>query len=334
MNGKRWGALGIASFLFIFSLFTSFIPEREQPEDNLSTFLNEFGEGFSETVIEEGTGMTTKKIVVLNVDGVIQDTGEDALFAEGYHHREFLAMLDEAAEDDNVKGILLRVNSPGGGVMESAEIHEKIVEIKEEYNKAVYVSMGSLAASGGYYISAPATKIVAAPETLTGSLGVIMQSINFSEFANELGVKFETIKSGKYKDIMSSSREMTEDERKILQELVDESYEGFVDVIANGRNMTEDEVKKIADGRIYSGSQAKELNLVDELGFFDDALITMKEDLDLKNAKVVEYESSMGLNSLFKMSATKIFSGEFELISMYKMATNPNTSRLMYLYTE
>src|SRR5690625_7257568 len=123
-------------------------------------------------------------------------------------------MLDQSGIDESVDGIILKVNTPGGGVVESAEIHDKVVEIRKETEKPIYVSMGNTAASGGYYVSAPADKIVAHPATLTGSIGVIMESINFAELADQVGIDFKTIKSGEFKDIMSSSREMTRSEER------------------------------------------------------------------------------------------------------------------------
>lgn len=333
VSGKRWAALGIATALFVFSVIISFTTSFGNKEANIS---DSWLDGpFSEDIIEEG--IMTEKIAVLEVNGIIQDTGEDvtSLFESvGYQHQKFLQMIEKAGEDNTVKGILLRVNSPGGGVVESAEIHKKLTEVKEKYNKPIYVSMGSIAASGGYYISMAANKIYATPDTLTGSLGVIIQGFNFSELAEKYGVKIETIKSGPYKDIMSSTREMTEEERKIMQTLVDNAYEGFVDVIANGRNLSEVEVRKLADGRIYDGRQAKELNLVDDLAYFDDVIEQMKKDLKLDDPQVIKYRTSVGLDSLFKMSASKIFAKEIETTLLYKFISQPNSPRLMYLYAK
>jgi len=333
VNGKRWAALGIAAALFVFSIVISFTTSFVNSEAKISDSW--FNGTFSEEIIEEG--MPTEKIVVLEVNGVIQDTGEDVTsFFEsvGYQHQKFLQMIEEAGEDDTVKGIILRVNSPGGGVVESAEIHKKLTELKEKYDKPIYVSMGTVAASGGYYISTPATKIFAAPDTLTGSLGVIIQGINYSELAEKYGVKFETIKSGPYKDIMSPTREISEEEREILQSMVDNAYEGFVDVIANGRNMSEAEVREIADGRIYDGRQAKELNLVDDLAYFDDVIHLMKKDLNIKNAQVIKYKSDVGFESLFQMSVSKLFTEDIETTLLYKFISQPNSPRLMYLYAK
>ncbi|WP_078545085.1 signal peptide peptidase SppA [Litchfieldia alkalitelluris] len=338
MSGKRWAALGIAVGLFIFSVIINFATQmafkgdgNSWTEDFLSTAENEF----VEHTLVQGTGLN--KILVLHVNGTIQDTGNDVssfFNSAGYQHQSFLRMIDQAKEDNSIKGIILRVNSPGGGVVESAEIHNRLVEFREETEKPVYVSMGTMAASGGYYISAAADKIFAVPDTLTGSLGVIMQGINYSELAERYGVSFETIKSGPYKDIMSASRDMTKEEREILQSMVNNAYDGFVEVISSGRNLSEDEVRRIADGRIYDGRQAKELNLVDELGYFEDTLEAMKKDHDLGDISVVEYKTHYGFNSLFTMSAQKLFTEDIELASLMQLVSQPNSPRMMYLYAK
>lgn len=336
MNGKRWAAIAIAAVIFVSSIMINFASSLLSRD--FKSFVNDLTlmeEAFIEEVVEEGT--LNNKIALLELDGVIQDTGEAAsLFGDGYHHRTFMKMLNYVKDDRSVDGIVIRVNTPGGGVVESAEIHDKIVQIIEETEKPVYISMGSIAASGGYYISAPATKIIATPETITGSLGVIMQSINYSGLAEQLGVDFVTIKSGKHKDIMSSSREMTEEEREILQTMLDNSFDGFVRVIADGRGMTEKEVRKIADGRIYDGRQAKELNLIDDFGYLEDVIVMMETEQELEGAKVVRYNENFGfgLNSLFSMGAKKIMGNELELNGMVKLLSQPNAPRPMYLYAE
>jgi protease-4 len=299
-------------------------------------FLNENNEAFAENIIKEGN--ENQKIAVLDVDGTIQDTGEASslLSAGGYNHKSFMEKLNYIKEDNSVKGLIIKVNSPGGGVVESAEIHDKIVEIEKEAKKPVYISMGSMAASGGYYISAPADKIFASPETLTGSLGVIMHGYNYKGLAEKYGVDFVTIKSGPYKDIMSPTRDMTKEERDILQKMINNSYEGFVKVIADGRGMSEEDVKKIADGRIYDGRQAKDLNLIDDFGYFDDVVDQMKKDYKLKNSQVVSYTDSTGIASILGMSANKLklMGEDKELVNVLKLASNTNSPRLMYLYAE
>ncbi|WP_442595487.1 signal peptide peptidase SppA [Neobacillus sp. D3-1R] len=337
MNGKRWAALGIAAGLFVFSIIINALSSFafNDIEKSFSDIFSVNEEKFMEEVIDKGNEM--EKIAVLEVDGVIQDTGGDVgsfFESPGYNHRSFLEKLDQVKNDDSVKGIIIRVNSPGGGVVESAEIHDRIVEIQEETKKPVYISMGSMAASGGYYISTPAKKIFASPETLTGSLGVIMHGMNYEGLAKKYGVDFVTIKSGPYKDIMSPTREMTAEEKAILQTMINNSYEGFVKVISEGRHISPVKVKEIADGRIYDGRQAKELNLIDGFGYFNDVVDTMKKDLKIKDAQVVRYSEDFGFGSLFSMSAKKIVGEDLEMTSLMKLLSKTNSPRLMYLYSE
>ncbi|WP_102263872.1 signal peptide peptidase SppA [Mesobacillus jeotgali] len=336
MNGKRWAALGIAVGLFIASTFINFL-STVAFSDAENAFTDMFAvteEMFAEEIIEEGDMLS--KIAVLSINGVIQDTGDAESFFESplYNHRAFMEQLDYVKESDDVKAIILQVNSPGGGVVESAQIHDKIKEIQKETKKPVYVSMGSMAASGGYYVSAPADKIFASPETLTGSLGVIMQGVNYAGLAEKYGVEFTTIKSGPYKDIMSPSRPMTEDEREILQSMIDNSYEGFVKVISEGRGLSVERVKEIADGRIYDGRQAKQLKLIDGFGYLEDVIDSVRKDQKLGDATVVKYTESMGFGSFFSMSAQKIIGKDAEMAGLMKLLSQPNSPRLMYLYAE
>lgn len=336
MNGKRWAALGIAAALFFVSVFINVLSlfAFSNVETGFGDLLAAAEEPFTEEIIDDGDEFN--KIAVLDVTGVIQDTGDASSFFESpaYNHRAFMEKLDLMKENDAIKGIIIRVNSPGGGVVESAEIHEKLTEIQKETKKKIYVSMGATAASGGYYISAPADKIFSSPETMTGSLGVIMQGINYEGLAEKYGVDFVTIKSGPYKDIMSPTREMTDEERNILQTMINNSYEGFVKVISDGRGIPVDQVKKIADGRIYDGRQAKELNLVDGFGYLDDVINTMKKDLRISDAQVVRYTESFGFNSFFSMGARKLVGDDLEMAGLMKLFSQPNSPRLMYLYAE
>ncbi|WP_148357436.1 signal peptide peptidase SppA [Peribacillus simplex] len=333
MNGKRWAALGIAAVLFFVSIAvgaatTLFTADTENIIDEL--FASE--SAFYEEVIEGDD--YSNVIAVFDVEGTIQDTGEASLLSSAtYNHRAFMDKLKMAEENDDIKGIILRVNSPGGGVVESAEIYDKILDIKK-VKKPVYVSMGSMAASGGYYISAPADKIYASPETMTGSLGVIMHGYNYEKLAKKYGVEFETIKSGPHKDIMSPTREMTGEEREILQNMINNSYDQFVKVIANGRGMTEKEVREIADGRIYDGRQAKENHLIDDFGHLDDVIAAMKTDIGKKDAQVIRYTDEAGFGSLFSMGAQKMLGNDVEMAVLTKILSSSNSPRLMYLYAE
>ena len=334
MNMKRWFAILGASILLVVSIFVNTLSSVFSTDWTalMDDFASVSSSEFYETVLEEGS--VNERIALLTVDGVIQNTGgASSLFGvEGYNHSFFLQQLEQVKADDTVKAIVLQVNSPGGGVVESAQIYKDIKEIQEETAKPIYVSMGSMAASGGYYISAPADKIFVNKETLTGSIGVIMQSVNYGKLAEKYGVEFVTIKSGAYKDIMSPTREMTEEERNMLQEMLNDSYEDFVDIIEEGRNMTEAEVKKVADGRILNGRQAVEAGLADETGFLEDVVQAIKTDYNLENAEVFEYGYSQNFSSLFAMKAQSLLGIDMESKLIAKLISDNNAPRMMYLY--
>jgi protease-4 len=161
--------------------------------------------------------------------------------------------------------LLLRIDSPGGTVGDSQEIHSALLRLREK-GCHVVASFGNISASGGVYVGVAAEKIVANPGTITGSIGVILRGNNISKLLERIGISFETVKSGVYKDILSPDRALTEDERQLLQGLIDSSYDQFVTAVASGRGLEEGVVRAFADGRVFSGAQARELGLIDELG--------------------------------------------------------------------
>lgn len=183
---------------------------------------------------------------------------------------ETVRQLKALEHNSQVKGILIRVNSPGGVVTPSHEIYEEIRRIRDD-GMPIIVSMGTLAASGGYYVSAPATKIVANPQTLTGSIGVIMEFPMLKGVMDKIGVKVEVVKSRVHKDIGSPFRDMTDQDRELLQDVVTDAYDQFVTIVSTERKIPEDSVRAFADGRIMTGRQALALGLVDTLGTFEDA---------------------------------------------------------------
>ncbi len=193
--------------------------------------------------------------------------------------------IKEYTKDKSIKAIVLRIDSPGGAVAPSQEIYEEVK--KAVAQKKVIVSMGSVAASGGYYIAAPATKIIANPGTLTGSIGVIMEIPNIEGLMNKIGIKTEVIKSGRHKDIASAFRTMGKEEREILQGVMDNVHEQFMKAVAEGRKIKMEEVRKIADGRIFTGEQAKTHGLVDDLGTLEDAIKTAATLAGIKEEPVV-----------------------------------------------
>ncbi|SNB45780.1 signal peptide peptidase SppA [Geobacter sp. DSM 9736] len=184
--------------------------------------------------------------------------------------QEVVKQLRDLGKDGRVKAVVLRVDSPGGIVAPSQEIHDEVKKLAGR--KKVVVSMGSLAASGGYYISAPASLIFANPGTITGSIGVLMKLTNVQGLMDKIGLKAFTLKTGEFKDSGSPLRPLTEAEKGVLQSVIDSAHSQFVRAVADGRKIPVDEVRKIADGRVLSGEQAKDLKLVDRLGTLQDAI--------------------------------------------------------------
>lgn len=199
-----------------------------------------------------------EKIAVVLIEGNITES------------RAICEKIIQYRKSKQVKGIVLRINSPGGSVGPSQEIFKEVVRFNEV--KKVVASMGAIAASGGYYIACGAEKIVANPGTITGSIGVLVQIPNIERFLEKIGLSHEVIKSGKHKDMGSITRKMTEEENRLMQEVIDDVHDQFVSVVSERRGLPKDKVKAIADGRIFSGRQALELGLVDHLGNLQDAI--------------------------------------------------------------
>jgi protease IV len=202
--------------------------------------------------------------------GIVEVKGAIGEAQTGVDSDKVVKLLKKYERDEDVKAIVLRVDSPGGSVAPSQEIHDAVKRIKAR--KKVVVSMGSLAASGGYYISAPADRIFAEPGTLTGSIGVIFMHFNVRGLLEWARIEETTLKSGKYKDTLSPFRPIRDTDREEIQGISDDVYGQFIDAVAQGRGIPEARVREIAEGRIYTGKRAKELKLVDELGGFDDAV--------------------------------------------------------------
>jgi protease-4 len=216
-----------------------------------------------------------EKIAVVDIKGVITSS------------RHIVEQIDNFTEDDGVKAIILRINSPGGGVGPSQEIYREVLKAKEK--KKIIASMESVGASGGYYVACASDLIVANPGTITGSIGVVMEFSNVEDLLKKIGLRSYVIKSGKHKDIGSPLREMTPGERSILQGVIDSVHAQFVRAVAEGRNMEESKVRRIADGRIFSGEQAKELGLVDRLGSLQDAIEIAAEMVGIEGKPAVIY---------------------------------------------
>ncbi len=246
----------------------------------------------SSAVYEEEyvSGRGPEKIAVVPVQGVIGPADSTVSDTKPTNTPEGLAdALQQARADASVAAVVLEVDSPGGGVTASNEMHQSILDFKEQTGKPVIVYMGDVAASGGYYISTAADRIVANETTLTGSLGVVIPLRNFSEASKKYGITQKYIKSGKFKTMSSAWNELTPEEREIFQSIVDQDYDEFVRVIVEGRGLPEERVRQIADGRLYSGEQAKELGLVDSFGGLDEAAAISRNLAGVEEATVVRY---------------------------------------------
>ena len=232
------------------------------------------------TLISKGT---MDKVALVRVEGPIIEAKTVVEEIKGY------------VKDSSVRAIVLRVDSPGGGVVPSQEIYNEVKKARAV--KKVVVSMGSVAASGGYYISAPADRIVANPGTITGSIGVIMVVPNLKGLLEKVGIKTEVVKSGKNKDLASVFRGIGDEERQIIQGVMDDVHEQFIAAVAEGRKMEIDKTRKISDGRIFSGRQAIGVGLVDEIGDLDDAVKVAGKLAGIEGEPVVVSKSEKGVIS-------------------------------------
>jgi protease-4 len=299
--------LGVSVMTNLSSLFKSFT----HLSGISGTRQRSGGPRLEEVVLEDND--SSEKIVVIPIEGVI--SGD--LGSRGGHSLVDVvkAQLDRAADDKKVKAVILKVDSPGGEVMASDDIARAITEFQSHAGKPVVVSMGSLAASGGYYVSAPCEWIVANELTITGSIGVIMHGFNYRGLMDKVGLVPEVYKSGKFKDMMSGSREpgsITPEERAMVQKLIDETFAKFKSVVAEGRKSAHESNKDgqalaadwadYADGRVLSGKEAFKLGFVDQLGTFDDAVGKAEVLGKVKDqANLIEYRQRNDLADLFGM---------------------------------
>ena len=306
-KNKRLISTVIVVVLVVFSLIKGTITSsntNKKDDAELNGYLTEFLQEQSVTKLTLKKGDSSEVIQKISIEGEI-----NAEMTNTYSRGSILNQIKEAKNNPNVKAILLSVNSPGGGVYETAELYNAL----KNSGKDVYVSMKKTAASGGYYVSTSAKKIFVNTETTTGSLGVIMSYVSAQKFLNEHGIKQETIRSGEQKAVGGLTEDLPESTRKILQEQNKEAYERFVKAIAEGRHLSEDEVKKLADGRTYTGTQAVANKLADKVGTEDELIDLIKEEKGLSNPTVVELRADKTAESLisrFVKATTKSFISE------------------------
>ena len=284
---------------------------------------NALRRSFSEILLE---GSGADKIVLIPIRGLITFADAESIFRRESKADLILSKLRAAREDPAVKAVILAIDSPGGGITASDVIYHRVKELRESGKKVVAL-LGDLAASGGYYVACPADRIVASPTTVTGSIGVIIQTFNVEGLMAKLGLKDVTIKAGKEKDLLSPFRPLTPEERKNVQAVVDELFIRFKNVVAENRHLKPAEVEKIAGGKIYTASRARELGLVDELGYRGDAVKLSRELAGLKEARVIEYRRSLSLLDIFQGSWSRR-AAPLGLARIFQ----PRSPRLMYLW--
>jgi protease-4 len=267
------------------------------------------------TRFSEGGGpVTGERIALVKIEGVILDATDT------------LEELKKYKENPSVKAILIRINSPGGAVVPSQEIYEEIQKIRKETGKKIIISMGTLAASGGYYIASASDRIVANPGTLTGSIGVIMELMNVEGLFKKVGLESVVIKSGLRKDVGSPFRSMTKEEREYLQSVMDDVHLQFIEAVVKGRGLKKEEVTALADGRVFTGKQALENKLVDELGDLEDAIHVAGKMVGIKGEpKIIETKKKFSFIDLLKSE----FFGNVRLFNL----NQKSAPGLNYLWT-
>ena len=289
-RGRGWSGLPgwgkaliiIAAVIVVIALLTTGC--NKAIDGIAGAFSDSFVSGVDNTVT---TDFGHDYIGVVDVVGTISEDSSDT-----YNHQYILNAIDAMIDDNENKGMILYLDTPGGSVFASDELYFKIKEYQKKTKRPVYASMQSMAASGGYYISAPCDKIFANRNCWTGSIGVTLGTMyDVSELLDKIGIKTNTITSGENKAMGSSVEKMSREQREIFQSLVDEAYEQFVEIVAKGRDMKTSEVKKLADGRIYTAKQALSNGLIDEIGTFEEAAAGMKATYKLGDCELEYFES-------------------------------------------
>ena len=276
---------------------------------------------------------TPDKIVVIPLTGSITTGDSSSLSGSTITPGLVRDYLSRVEKDEAVRAIVLRIESPGGEIEPCHEILLELERIKE--TMPIVASMGGTAASGGYYIATPADKIVALPTTQTGSIGVISSAVNVEGFLDKLGIDIEIFKGGKYKDMYWGLRELTPEEEEIMQEMIDEYYEQFVEVVAERRGLSKEAVRELATGQLYSGTKARELGLIDELGDLDTAIGLALELAGIESAEVEYYQppkwtlwSLLGLVDAMRVRVSGLSTEDMILLEVL----NHNYPQPVFLY--
>lgn len=305
---KLW--LKILTVLYFAAIIMAFMIIGKAPKKKGVFEKNDFSKVMSLSK-KDGIGIIT-------ISGVVYQNAPKNIFER--RASRISTKIKKMSEKKNVKAILIDINSPGGTVAAVQDIYSAIIRAKKKTKKPFVARMGDVAASGGYYIAAACDKIISHPGSITGSIGVIMSAGNYEGLMKKIGFKTEVIKSGKFKDIGSGSRQMTQEEKDILQSMIDDSYSQFLEAISKGRNMPLEVLKPLADGRVYTGRQAYEVKLVDILGDFQDAVDLAGEMGKIgKDPKIIKVRES--LDDIFSLLSVK--TGIFSAPSAERFFSGP-----------
>lgn len=318
MSKKQWIGLSVAAVLFLFFAIIGVF---------FATSVNNTIADLSSMTLKND--LQSEDIALIYIVGAIEDVGDtiSSRFSGGYRHSATINLIKSLSEDEANKGIMLYLNTPGGGVFESHEVYTELMKYKSQTERPVYAYMGNMATSGGYYISCAADLIFADVNCWTGSLGVVLSDVDYSGLYEKLGIREIVYASGPFK--AGAPPELAEEEHAIYQALVDESYEQFVDIISEGRNMTTSEVKKLADGRIYSAKQALSNGLIDKIASFDEASEIIEEETGYAvNYASIDEESIV---SWLFSKAEQVFP-KSEAQVLLEVVQNDKSGRLWYIY--
>ena len=297
LRRSGWGIWIFLGILFILGVIFLFFIVAALALFGFSLSNSGKSYGLREKVIDPGEGLTAPKIAVISLEGIISGSGSHI---EGSGAIGKLArQMRRAAEDDGVRAIILQIDSPGGGLSASDVLYNEVLAVKKA-GKPVVALVISLAASGGYYIASPCDYIIATPTSMVGSIGAIMLHFEIKDLLNRLGIKAESFKSCVMKDVGSPFRAMEEEERRYLQAILDEAHRKFVAAVAGGRSLSEEDVRRLADGRIFFADEAQARGLVNQIGYFDDAVEKAKQLAGIsERPRLVVYSAPLSLDDLF-----------------------------------
>ncbi|MCE5325776.1 MAG: signal peptide peptidase SppA [Planctomycetaceae bacterium] len=298
-------------------------------------------EQLKETVIASDGGWVSDKLAIIDIDGLLMNARSGGLMGSGENPVAlFVEKMDKAQDDSRVKSVLLRINSPGGGVTASDIMHQRVLRFrKERPDVKVYAIIEDIGASGAYYVACAAEKIIAHPTSTVGSIGVIVQLVSFSGTLDKLGIEARAITSGKFKDMASPLKPMNKEDQAVIQKLVDDYYNRFVKVVVDGRKgrLSPDQVRALADGRVFSADQARENGLVDSLQYMDDAITTIKTAAETPRVKIVMYHRPWGNRQNAYSSEAAIGGSGAAALGLMNISleavTDIGRPRFLYLWT-